>query len=114
MSFEPKRKVSRISPIERSKSLLSNGDEEGALDALKKGAEKGNVMACHDMGFMMIQGIGCERDLEGGLELISRGKKLEQNEKDMSWKLEGSVTELMEPQSMNLLGEFLFLVFWFR
>ena len=102
MSFEPKQKRQRISPIIEAKSLLSNGDVEGAFAVLKKGAENGNVMACFDCGFMMIQGIGCEKDWEGGWKLISKGVELEKESSNMSWKSDGSVSELFEPQSMEL------------
>ena len=94
------------SPIIEAKSLLSKGNEAGAFGVLKKAAENGNVMACFDCGFMMIQGIGCEKDWEGGLELISKGVELEKESPDMSWKSDGSVSELFEPQSMNLIGLF--------
>ena len=97
------------SPIIEAKSLLSNGDVEGAFAVLKEGAENGNVMACFDCGFMMIQGIGCEENWEGGLELISKGVELEKESKNMSWKLGGSVSELFEPQSMDLRCLFLLM-----
>ena len=104
MSFEPKQKKQRITPIIEAKSLLSQGDEEGAFAVLKKAAENGDVMACYDCGFMMIQGIGCEINRKGGIELISEGMKLEEETSDMSWKSNGSVSELFKPQSMNLRG----------
>ena len=104
MSFEPKQKKQRISPIIEAKSLLSNGDEAGAFVVLKEAAENGDVMSCFDCGFMMIQGIGCEKDWEGGLKLISKGVRLEKQSSKMSWKSDGSVSELFEPQSMNLSG----------
>ena len=109
MSFEPKQKRQRISPIIEAKSLLSNGDVAGAFAVLKKGAEDGDVMACYDCGFMMIQGIGCENDWEGGLELISKGKGLEEESKDINWKSNGSVSELFQPQSMDLFSLFLLI-----
>ena len=84
MSFEPKQKKQRISPIIEAKSLLLNGDVEGAFAVLKKAAKNGNVMACFDCGFMMIQGIGCEEDWEGGWKLISKGVNLEKESKDMA------------------------------
>ena len=102
MSFEPKQKKQRISPIIEAKSLLSNGDEAGAFDVLKEGAEDGNVMACFDCGFMMIQGIGCERDCEGGFELMGKGVELEKQSSNMNWKSDGSASELFKPQSMSL------------
>ena len=102
MSFEPKQKDTGGSPIIEAKSLLSKGDEAGAFAVLKEGAENGNVMACFDCGFMMIQGIGCEKDCEGGFELISKGVKLEEESEDMNWKSDGSVSELFKPQSMDL------------
>ena len=92
------------SPINEAKSLLSKGDIAGAFAVLKKAAGHGNVMACYDCGFMMIQGIGCNKNWEGGFELISKGLKFEEQSKDMSWKSNGSVSELFKPQSMNLRG----------
>ena len=73
MSFEPKQKDTGGSPIIEAKSLLSQGDEAGAFGVLKKAAEHGDVMACYDCGFMMIQGIGCEKNWEGGVEPVLRG-----------------------------------------
>ena len=80
-----------------------------AFSVLKEGAENGNVMACFDCGFMMIQGIGCEKNWRGGLELISKGVKLEKESKDTSWKSDGSISELFEPQSMDLVCLFLLM-----
>ena len=104
MSFQPPQKKQRISPIIKAKSLLSNGDKAGAFAVLKKGAESGYVMACYDVGFMMIQGIGCDVDWKGGIEFVSKGSKLEEESPDMSWELCGSATELIEPQSMFVGG----------
>ena len=104
MSFEPQQEDTEISPIIEAKTLLSQGDEAGAFGVLKKGAENGTVMACFYCGFMMMQGIGCEMDWEGGLELISKGVELGKESSGMSWKSDGSVSELFEPQSMNLHG----------
>ena len=71
------------SPIIEAKSLLSQGDEAGAFGVLKKAAEHGDVMACYDCGFMMIQGIGCEEDWREGLELLSKGVELEKESEDI-------------------------------
>ena len=109
MSFEPKQEDTGGSPIIEAKSLLSQGDEAGAFAVLKKAAEHGDVMACYDCGFMMIQGIGCKKDREGGLELISKGVELEKESEDMSWKSDGSASELFEPQSMDLSSLFLLM-----
>ena len=109
MSFEPKQEDTGISPIISAKSLLSKGDEAGAFSVLRKGAKNGNVMACFDCGFMMIQEIGCEKDEKGGLELISKGVELEKESENMSWKSDGSVTELFEPQIMDLSSLFLLM-----
>ena len=106
MSLEPQQKKKKLSPIIEAKSLLSNGDEAGALAVLKKAAESGDVMACYDAGFMMIQGIGCDEDWKGGLELMSKGMKLEEKSEDLGWKSYGSATELIEPQTMFIGGEF--------
>ena len=109
MPFEPEQEDTGICPIIEAKSLLSKGDEAGAFGVLKKGAENGDVMACFDCGFMMIQGIGCEKDLWRGLELISKGVELEKESSDMSWNSDGSVSELFEPQSMDLSSLFLLM-----
>ena len=99
----------RGSPIIEAKSLLSQGDNAGAFGVLKKAAEHEDVMACFDCGFMMMQGIGCKKDCKGGLELLSKGVELEKESSDMSWKSDGSASELFEPQSMNLSGLFLLM-----
>ena len=109
MSLQPQRKKQWISPIIEAKYLLSNGDEAGAFAVLKKAAESGDVMACYDAGFMMIQGIGCDVDLKGGLELMRKGMEFEEKLEDLSWKLCGSATELIEPQSMFIGGEFSYM-----
>ena len=109
MSFESKQEDTGGSPIIEAKSLLSNSDVAGAFAVLKKAAENEDVMACFDCGFMMIQGIGCEKNWEGGLELISKGIKLEKKTENMSWKSDGSASELFEPQSMYLSGLFLLM-----
>ena len=109
MSFEPKQKKQRTSPVIEAKSLLSKGDEEGAFVVLKKAAENGDVMACYDCGFMMVQGIGCEMSWEGGLKLIKKGMKLERESEGMSWKSYGSASELFETQTMDLSGLFLLM-----
>ena len=109
MSFEPKQKRQRTSPVIEAKSLLSQGDKAGAFGVLKKAAEHGDVMACYDCGFMMIQGIGCKKVLWEGLKLLSKGMELEKEPEDMSWKSDGSASELFEPQSMDLSGLFLLI-----
>ena len=106
MSLEPKQKEQGISPIIKTKTLLSNGDERGAFSVLRKAADGGNVMACYDCGFMMIiQRIGWSY-LEEGLKLIERGRKLEEQEEDEEWKSDGSVTDVLGPQSMDLISVF--------
>ena len=109
MSFEPKQKDTGGSPVIEAKSLLSQGDVTGAFGVLKKAAENKNVMACYDCGFMMIQGIGCEKNREGGMKLLSKGVELEKESEDMSWKSDGSVTGLFEPQKMDLSSLFLLM-----
>ena len=98
-----------ISPIIKAKSLLSNGDKAGAFAVLKKAAESGNVMACYDVGFMMIQGIGCDKNIEGGLKLMETGRNYEGCENDSSWKSDGSATEIFDPQTLDFYN--LFFVF---
>ena len=107
MSLEPKQNKQGISPIIEARSLLSNGDERGAFAVLREAADGGNVMACYDCGFLMIQGIGCEKNWEGGLELIEKGRKLEEQQEDKGWKSDGSATDVLGPQSMDLRGLFL-------
>ena len=102
MSLEPKQKKQGTSPIIEARSLLSNGDEGGALAVLREAAGVGNVMACYDCGFLMIQGIGCEKTWYGGLELLAQGRKLEGEEGDTVWKSDGSATDVLGPQSMDL------------
>ena len=103
---QPKQNKQRISLIIEASTLLLNGDERGAFAVLREGADGGNVMACYDCGFMMIQGIGCEEDWEGGLKMIERGRKLEEQEEDEGWKSDGNATDVLGPQSMNLSGLF--------
>ena len=103
MSLQPQPKKQRTSPIIEAKSLLSNGDKKGAFGVLKKAARGGNVMACFDVGFMMIQGIGSEKNWRG-FEMFDKGIELKGHEEDMKWKSDGSATEVIGPQSMNLDG----------
>ena len=63
-------------------------------------------MACFDVGFMMIQGIACKKNAKRGLKMIEKGIELEKHEEDMSWKSDGSATDAIGPQSMNLSGLF--------
>ena len=84
MSLEPQQEDPGISPLIKAKSLLSNGDEAGTLAVLKKAAESGDVMACYDAGFMMIQGIGCDKKWRGGLEFMSKGMEFEEDSEDLS------------------------------
>ena len=108
MSIKPQQEINaETSPITQSKSILSNGDVEGAFAVLKEAVLGGNAMACFDAGFMTIQGMGCKRDLKEGTELVRKGCELVKDLKDCCWKENGSVSELFEPQSMNLNGLFL-------
>ena len=93
-------------PIIGARTLLSNGDKGGAFAVLREAADGGNVMACYDCGFMMIQGIGCEKDWKGGLELIENGTRLEGKRKRKGWKSSGSASDVLEPQSIDLKGLF--------
>ena len=104
MSLQPQPEDTSTSPIIEAKSLLSNGDKEGAFGVLKKAADGGNVMACFDVGFMMIQGIACEMNRKRGFEMIDKGVELKGHEEDMRWKSDGSATEVIGPQSMDLSG----------
>ena len=111
--YKLKRKGAGGPPIIEAKSLLSKGDVREAFEVLKKAAENENVMACYDCGFMMIQGIGCENsfgNLRSGFELMEKGRMLEEKSSDMSWKSDGSATELLEPQTMEWSG----LLFWWN
>jgi len=104
MSLEQKQNKQGTSPIVEARSLLSNGDERGAFAVLREGASRGNVMACYDAGFMIFQGIGCEEDWEGGLELIEKGRKLEEGKVNDNWKSDGSATDVLGPQSVHFRG----------
>ena len=102
----------RGSPIIEAKSLLSQGDEAGAFDVLKKAAEHEDMMACYDCGFMMIQGIGCEKDWEEGLDLMNKGVRLEKESEDMSWKSDGSASDCLNHNQWILIFAFWWLLFW--
>ncbi len=108
MSSQPPQEINtEISPTIRAKSLFSKGDVEGSFAVLKEAALAGNVMACFDAGFMMIQGIGCNVDLKGGMELLKKGCELVRDSKDDCWRANGSVSELFKPQSMVMRSLFL-------
>ena len=83
-------------------SLLLNGDAAGAFALLKEKAESGNIIACYDAGFMMMQGIGCESNLQEGLKYMEKGMKLEEDDKSRIWKSDVSVTKLGVRQSTDL------------
>ena len=76
MSFESKQEDTEISPIIEAKSLLSKGDEAGAFVVLAEAAWKGNVVTCYDCGFMMIEGIGCEKNMWEGLGYMSMEEEI--------------------------------------
>ena len=92
--------------VSRAKSLFAKGEAAGALDILKIGSEERDAMSCLDAGFMIIQGIGCEKDVEKGFQLIMKGHKLKATLDDDDWKIEGSVTELFEGQTLEFSGLF--------
>ena len=69
---------------------------------MREGVDEGDVVRCCDCVFMMIEGTEFEKDGEGGLELIEKGRKLEEEEGDEGWKSDGSATDVLEPQSMDL------------
>ncbi len=96
------------SPSSKDKNNVSfsERDAEKAFAALQKSASQGNVMACYDVGFMMIQGIGCRKNRKEGFEMMKRGSEFERNEKDLSWKSENSVTKLIGPQKLLLMRLF--------
>ena len=106
MSSELPSKHKGISPICEAKFLVSSGNTEGALVILKEAACDGNLMACFDGGFMMVQGIGCKRDVKGGLELVRKGMELKKITRDGGWRRDGSVTEVMEEQELHLSSLF--------
>ena len=107
MSLELPQEKPRVSPIIEAKSLFSKGNAEGAFAVVREAALGGNVMACFDAGFMMVQGIGCKKDRDGGFKLLEKGCSLVRDSKDGYWRADGSVSELFEPQSMDLNGLFL-------
>ena len=94
------QKSKQISPIIRAKSLFSSGDEQGAFAILTNAASRGHIMALYDVGFMMVKGIGCDKDSDGW-ELIRMGMELEICGVDSHWKEDGSVSELFKPQSLD-------------
>ena len=102
MSLEPKQVKQGTSPIIEARSLLLKRERGTALAVLREAADAGNVMACYDCGFLMIQGIGCEKNQRGGLELLAQGRKLEEEEEGTVWKSDGNATDVLGPQSMNL------------
>ena len=95
------------SSIIEAKSLFSNGDVKRAFAVVREGALRGNVMACFDCGFMMIQGIGCRKDWKGGISLLKKGCDLMRELNDDCWRGDGSLSELFEGQSMDLRSLFL-------
>ena len=108
MSLEQQQqKEQRTSTIIKAKTLLSSGDERGALSVLRKEARMRNVMACYDAGVMLIQGIGDEKNPRRGVELIEKGRKLEEGKVNNNWKSDGSATDVLGPQSMDLKRLFL-------
>ena len=92
----------KTTSIMKAKSLFTKGDVERAFAVLKEAASRGNVMACFDAGFMMIQGIGCEKDWKGGMTLLEKGCRLVRGLRDDCWRRDGSLSELFESQSMDL------------
>ena len=102
MSLERKTKKARISPIVEAKSLLSIGDAAGALEVLKEGEKNGDLMACFDRAFLIMHGIGCIRNMKEGFELLEKGVKEKKKKRGNDWKADGSVTELLGPQSINM------------
>ena len=100
------------SPIIEAKSLLSEGKKKRAFAVLKKAARNGDVMACYDCGFMMIQGIWCEKDWEEGLDLMNKGVRLEKESEDMSWKSDGSASDCLNHNQWILIFAFWWLLFW--
>ena len=93
--------LSGSSSFIRAKPLFSKGHVEGAFAVLREAALEGNVVACLDAGFMMMQGIGCEKDWKGGWELLKKGSSLVGDSKDDCWKRDQSVSVFFEPQSMD-------------
>ena len=111
MSSQPLQETNTgISPVVEAKSLLSKGDAKGAFAVLREASWEGNAMACFDAGFMMIQGIGCKKNWEGGFELLEKGCEIVENMDDDCWKGDGSVTELFEPQAMDLRSMFFMMI----
>ena len=108
-----KQKPAGGSCIIEAKTLLKNGDEAGAFAVLKEAAEKENVMACFDCGFMMMQGIGCEKNWRKGLEMFMDGDYFEKKSEDMSWKSDGSATEVMKPQTIDFGDDSFMCSFFF-
>ena len=105
MSFEKQEQLF-LSPTVKAKQLLSNGDNVGAFFALIEGKESGNVMTLFDLGFLMIQGIGCKKDVKEGMKVMKEGLKLAKLWEDDSWKQDESITSLFSGTKLCLYGLF--------
>ena len=66
-----------ISLILEEMSLFSNRDLKGTFAVLREDALRGNVMTCFDVCFMIVQGIGCEKNWKGD----GSGRKINEHDK---------------------------------
>ncbi len=105
MPFEKQEHLS-LSPTVKAKQLLSNGDNVRAFSVLIEGKESGNVMALLDLGFLMIQGIGCKKDMKEGMKTMKEGFELAKLWEDDGWKQDESLTSLFSGVKMCLYGLF--------
>ena len=59
-------------------------------------------MAYFDLGFMYIQGIGCDKNVVYGLDLIKKGNALVKTQQNDDWFFYGSATDCLEAQTVDL------------
>ena len=111
-SKSKQKKETGPSPIPTAKALISNGDMEGAVAALKGALSSENPMVHYDYGFMMMQGIGCYKDIVRGISMMNEGHHYEDPD-DQSWRADGSITELLPPQKVCLADEEGYCEFFF-
>ena len=94
---------------ETEKQVTKTPMRKGVLGSLIEKAEDGNIMACYDAGFMLVQGIECEKNVAEGLKWMRTGRKLEEQSENMKWKLSKSISKRFGPQTMDFSGLFLLM-----
>ncbi len=82
---EPKNKKRRFdSPNAEAVELLAEGKKSKVVSVLKKAAGEGNVVACFDLGWGLLRGVG-SKSVKGGLEWLRKGAALAAK-CDNAWK----------------------------